>query len=190
MLCTDDGRDSEFGVWLPDNRRLGSLRCRVTGIIGSGKEDDSNNPTWLDVIDDLLEFTLLDRRDDTDPRLARLADFLPAVTFGRPLLIRRFTVPLPRPVTGLLPGLLTFCGYARLCDANAGGGSLRLPFVSSLNHMRKALSRLARLRLLVGLVDGGFSPMVGKAPREPGGELAGVGGGDCLMFASNHGEPT
>lgn len=56
--------------------------------------------------------------------------------------------------------------------------------------MRNALSKLARLRLLAGLLDVEFSPIVGKEPTEPGGEYTGVDGGDGFALASNHGEPT
>lgn len=183
-LWTEDGRDSELGVWAPNDRLWGSLRGRDIDATCSPYEEDSNIPTCADVMEERFELTLLDRREETEPRLARFAAFLPAVTFGRPPLVRRFTEPRPRPVTGLVVPLE---GYARLCGASAGGGSFLLPLASSLNHMRNVVKRLARFRLF-GSFE--FSPIVGRAPVEPPGELTGVGGGECCAFARTQGEPT
>lgn len=73
-LWIELGRDmnssrSEFGVWLPKDRRLGSLRRRETEAEYGG---DSTTPYCTDV-DDRREFTLLDRREDMDARLAARA---------------------------------------------------------------------------------------------------------------------
>lgn len=138
-------------------------------------------------MEDRFELTLLDRREDIDPRFARLPVFLPEVTLGVLLLIPRLIVPPRRPVAGLVPALPMFGGYARLCGASGGGGSLRLPFASSLNHIRNAVRRLARLRLLLILTV--FSPIVDNAPMEFPGELAGVGGGDPRACVRTQGEP-
>ena len=66
------GRDmnssrSEFGVWLPNDRRLGSLRWRETDPEYGG---DSSTAYCMDV-EDRRELTLLERLDETEARLAR-----------------------------------------------------------------------------------------------------------------------
>lgn len=193
-LCTDDGREmnssrSEFGVLLPNDRLLGSLLCLETGTICSiPYDDDGSNPICVDVIDERLELTLLDLRDETEARFALFPLRVPTMTDGRELLDRRFIVPRLRPAMGLVPGLPTLgWGYARLCASSAGGGALRLPLASSLNQSRNVDRRLARLRPC-GIFP--CSPIVGNEPRESPGELEGVAGGECLEPpAMTHGEP-
>ena len=58
---------SELGVWLPNDLRLGSLRWRETDAEYGG---DSTTAYCIDV-DERRELTLLDRREDTEARLAR-----------------------------------------------------------------------------------------------------------------------
>ena len=85
-LCIELGRDmnssrSEFGVWLPNDLRLGSLRWRETDVEYDG---DSSVGNCMDV-EDRREFTLLDRREDMDARLERCDALLrPPTLLPRP----------------------------------------------------------------------------------------------------------
>src|SRR5687767_14486160 len=77
-LWIEDGREegsrSELGVWLPTARSC----C-----------GESRTGTCIDATEERRELTLLERRDDIDGRLARLATFMLA------LLPRRLVVPPP-----------------------------------------------------------------------------------------------
>ena len=57
-----------------------------------------------DVTDDRFELTLLERREETEPRFALFAVFRVVGGLGCDPLVRRFMLPRPRPVAGLLLG--------------------------------------------------------------------------------------
>ena len=70
----------------------------------------SNIAIWVDVSEDLFELTLLDLREETEPRLPRFPLLLPVPpALPRfPLLGLRFIVPRLCPAIGLAEGLLLF----------------------------------------------------------------------------------
>ena len=171
---------SEFGVRLPNDRLLGSLRCRDTDAAEYG--GDSRTGNCIDA-DDRRELTLLDRREETDARLARLAAVLlrPAALprpAERPLMVPRclceigLEPALPRDVVGCRPRL---------------GSSFRFPLGSSLNHLWNAERRLARLRCPAPTLF--REGIVGSEVSVSAGEPVSAGG-DCLPPARIQGEPT
>ena len=87
--------------------------------------------SWMDVPDDLREFTLLDLLEETEARC------------GRPF------PPVPEFVLLLLvPVVLYDCrGLTNGLAVATVGSSLRFPFLSSLNHSLNAVKRFARFLL-------------------------------------------
>ncbi|PIL27487.1 hypothetical protein GSI_10638 [Ganoderma sinense ZZ0214-1] len=172
---------SEFGVRLPNDRLLESLRCREVEYGG-----DSRTPYCIDV-DERRELTLLERRDDIEARLPRFEVLPrpPPKALPRPA-ERPLTVPLPlcRCDTGLEPVL--FIEELWVSARRVVGSSLRFPLGSSRNHRWNVESRLARLRCPETLLP--RAGICGSDVSVSAGDPV-SGGGDCFP-ARIQGEPT
>ena len=159
-LRMEDGREeysprSELGVWLPNERRV--------GICG-----ESSTSICVDVTDDRLELTLLDRREEADGRWRWPPVREPNLPPDE-LLPRRLVV-VPVVYGGryvLIPGGPT--------------ASFRLPLRSSLNQSRNVVRRFARLRCCGAPPVAGLVEMLGAdadcwmSPPPALGARAGVG---------------
>ena len=131
-------------------------------------------------MDDLLELTLLDRLDETE---ARLALWFAVARLPTAIALRCLMEPRPRPVIGLVLGLPTFPLPEGSESVVTCGASFLFPLPSSLNHILKAVKRLARLRCR------GPCSILGNAPKVSAGELIlGVPGGECFPVTTQ-GDP-
>ena len=119
----------------------------------------------MELIDDLREFTLLDRRD------AGCFVRCPALRFELPL-PRRFIVPRARPFDGV-PGTT---GIPTVLPA-----SFRFALRPSSNHILKAVKRLARFLPTLPPLEL-TPPRLGNAVRVSPGDAASVGEGDSEDF--------